>query len=76
MSTGGLAAGPGALGRLHVLTDVAAAVSVPVLAIGGVRAADVPDPLAAGAWVVAVTAVSNAVDPSAATRSLFASLAR
>ena len=61
---------------------VAAAVFVPVLAIGGtvresVTAADVPDPLAAGAWVAAVvTAVSNAADPCAATRPLLASLAR
>lgn len=59
------------------LAEVSASVSVPVLAIGGVTAPAVPDLLAAGAWGIAVvTAVSEAADPSVATRALLAALAR
>ncbi|WP_018801039.1 thiamine phosphate synthase [Salinispora arenicola] len=50
------------------LRAVAAAVSVPVIAIGGVTAADVPDLRAAGAYGVAViAALSHAADPARAT---------
>lgn len=54
---------------------VAAAVAVPVIAIGGVTAERVPGLLAAGAHGVAVvTAVTDAVDPAGATRRLLAAL--
>jgi thiamine-phosphate pyrophosphorylase len=54
---------------------VAAAVSVPVIAIGSVTAARVPGLLAAGAYGVAVvTAVSDAADPAAACAELLAAL--
>jgi thiamine-phosphate pyrophosphorylase len=54
---------------------VAAAVNVPVIAIGGVTAGSVPDLLAAGAHGVAVVgAISDAADPAAATRELLAAL--
>ncbi len=56
---------------------VAAAVDVPVIAIGGVTAERVPELLAAGAWGVAVTAaVSEAADPAAATERLLQQLDR
>jgi thiamine-phosphate pyrophosphorylase len=56
---------------------VAAAVGVPVIAIGGVTAERVPELLAAGAWGVAVTAaVSEAADPAAATERLLQQLDR
>ena len=56
---------------------VAAAVDVPVIAIGGVTAERVPELLAAGAWGVAVTAaVSAAADPGAATQRLLEALDR
>jgi thiamine-phosphate pyrophosphorylase len=52
---------------------VAAAVPVPVIAIGSVTAARVPGLLAAGAYGVAVvTAVSDAADPAAACARLLA----
>jgi thiamine-phosphate pyrophosphorylase len=55
---------------------VAAAVDVPVIAIGGVTAACVPDLLAAGAYGVAVVgAVSAAADPARATAALLSVLA-
>lgn len=61
---------PGPLGPEGVAA-VAAAVDVPVLAIGGVTAACVPALLAAGAHGVAVVgAVSDAADPAAAVRAL------
>jgi len=50
---------------------VAGAVDIPVIAIGGVTAERVPDLLAAGAdGIAVVTAISEAVDPAAATRTL------
>ena len=56
---------------------VAAAVAVPVVAIGGVTAARVPDLLAAGAHGVAVVSeVSDAADPERAARALLDALAR
>lgn len=65
---------PGALGPSGV-GAVAAAVDVPVIAIGGITAERVPDLLAAGAHGVAVVAaVSEAADPAAATRALLAAL--
>lgn len=65
---------PDALGAVGVRA-VAAAVSVPVIAIGGVTTARVPELLAAGAWGVAVvSAVSAAADPAAATRALLAAV--
>ena len=55
---------------------VAAAVDVPVIAIGGVTVEHVPALLAAGAHGVAVvSAVSEAADPAAATRVLLEALA-
>lgn len=54
---------------------VAAAVDVPVIAIGGITVAQVPALLAAGAHGVAVvTAISDAPDPAAATRALLQAL--
>ncbi len=54
---------------------VAAAVDVPVIAIGGVTAAHVPELLAAGVHGIAVVAaVSEAADPAAATRALLRAL--
>lgn len=56
---------------------VAAAVDVPVLAIGGVTAARVPDLLTAGAHGVAVVSeLSDAADPARATRALLDALTR
>lgn len=57
------------------IAAVAAAVGVPVVAIGGVSAQRVPELLAAGAYGVAVVAaVADAADPAAATRALLAAL--
>lgn len=54
---------------------VAAAVDVPVIAIGGVTVGHVPDLLAAGVHGIAVVAaVSEAADPAAATRALLRAL--
>jgi thiamine-phosphate pyrophosphorylase len=54
---------------------VARAVGVPVIAIGGVTAARVPELLAAGAYGVAVVgAVSDADDPAGATADLLRAL--
>ncbi len=54
---------------------VAGAVPVPVIAIGGVTAARIPELLAAGAYGVAVVgAVWGAPDPAAACRALVAAL--
>ncbi|MFC7544976.1 thiamine phosphate synthase [Plantactinospora sp. GCM10030261] len=54
---------------------VAAAVDVPVIAIGGVTAARVPELVAAGAYGVAVVAaVSAAADPGRATDELLRAL--
>ncbi len=60
---------------LDGVAAVAAAVDVPVIAIGGVTAPLVPALLAAGAHGVAVVAaVSEAADPAAATRALLTAL--
>jgi thiamine-phosphate pyrophosphorylase len=65
---------PAALGPDGVRA-VAAAVTVPVIAIGGVTAARVPELLAAGAHGVAVVAaVSDAADPVTATKELLAAV--
>jgi thiamine-phosphate pyrophosphorylase len=65
---------PGPLGPAGIAA-VAAAVPVPVIAIGGVTAEHVPALRAAGAYGVAVVgAVSGAADPAAATRSLLRAL--
>lgn len=54
---------------------VAAAVSAPVIAIGGVTAARVPELIAAGAYGVAVVgAVSAAADPARATAELLVAI--
>lgn len=54
---------------------VASVVQPPVIAIGGVTAARVPELLAAGAYGVAVVgAVSGAADPAAAVRELLRAL--
>lgn len=65
---------PEAIGPAGVAA-VAAAVRVPVLAIGGITADRVPALLAAGAHGVAVVgAIADAADPAAATRALLAAL--
>ena len=54
---------------------VAAAVDVPVVAIGGITLDRVPELLAAGAHGVAVvTAISDTADPAAATRAFLTAL--
>lgn len=66
---------PSALGPAGI-GAVAAAVDVPVIAIGGITAERVPDLLAAGAHGVAVvSAISDAADPASATRALLRALA-
>jgi thiamine-phosphate pyrophosphorylase len=66
---------PDALGPARI-GAVAAAVAVPVIAIGGITAERVPELLAAGAAGVAVVGpVSGAADPAAATRQLLRALA-
>ncbi len=53
------------------LARIVAASPVPVVAIGGLGAADIPDLRAAGAAGLAVvSAVTRALDPAAATRAL------
>ncbi len=65
---------PAPIGPAGVVA-VAATVDVPVIAIGGVTAARVPELLAAGAYGVAVVgAVSGAADPERATAELLAAL--
>ncbi|GAB3140081.1 thiamine phosphate synthase [Micromonospora sonneratiae] len=57
------------------IRDVTGAVAVPVIAIGGVTPARVPELLAAGAYGVAVVgAVSTAADPARATAALVGAL--
>ena len=57
------------------IARVAAAVSIPVIAVAGVTAARVPELLSAGAFGVAViSAVSEAHDPGAATAALLTAL--
>ena len=66
---------PSALGPAGI-GAVAAAVDVPVIAIGGITVERVPDLLAAGAHGVAVvSAISDAADPGSATRALLRALA-
>jgi thiamine-phosphate pyrophosphorylase len=58
------------------IAAVAAAVDVPVVAIGGITAARVPELIRAGAYGVAVVgAICAAPDPAAATAELLAALA-
>lgn len=65
---------PAALGPAGIAA-VAEAVDVPVIAIGGVTAARIPELMAAGASGVAVVgAVTGAPDPGAATRELLRAL--
>jgi thiamine-phosphate pyrophosphorylase len=55
--------------------NVTDAVNVPVIAIGGVTAVEVPSLLAAGAYGVAVVgAISGAPDPTRATAELLGAL--
>ncbi len=62
---------------LEALADVCRAVSVPVVAIGGIALASVPAVAAAGASAVAlISAVSAAPDPAAAGRQVAASFQR
>ena len=57
------------------IAAVAAAVRIPVIAIGGITAGDVPGLLAAGVHGIAVvSAVSTAADPAAAVTELRAAL--
>lgn len=59
------------------IARVAAAVSIPVIAVAGITASRVPELIAAGAYGVAViSAVSKADDPRAATEELLAALDR
>jgi len=58
------------------LAGIARAVDLPVLAIGGVTAARVPELVQAGAYGVAViSAIAGAADPAAAARELVAAVA-
>ncbi len=67
---------PAALSPVGIAA-VAGAVGRPVIAIGGITAARVPELLGAGAYGVAVvSAVSDAADPAAATRDLLRALER
>jgi thiamine-phosphate pyrophosphorylase len=60
-----------AAGGVRLISAVVASVSVPVVAIGGITAARVPDVLSAGAGGVAViSAVLSAKSPAAAARAL------
>lgn len=66
---------PAPLGAVRVGV-LAAAVDVPVIAIGGVTPGRVPELVAAGAAGVAVvSAIAAAADPAAATRSFLEALA-
>lgn len=67
---------PGEPGRgVEALREVVTAVDIPVIAIGGISAARVPEAIAAGASGVAViSAVLGAGDPAEATRELRAAL--
>lgn len=69
---------PGQPGRgLDALREVVQAISLPVIAVGGITAERVDDVLAAGASGVAVIrAISRAADPEAATRELRSALDR
>jgi thiamine-phosphate pyrophosphorylase len=66
---------PVAPGGPDRIARTAAAVAVPVIAIGGVTAARVPELIAAGAYGVAVVGeVSLAADPAAAVTALLRAL--
>lgn len=67
---------PGEPGRgVEALREVAAAVEIPVIAIGGITTAQVPEALAAGASGIAViSAILAADDPAEATRTIRAAL--
>lgn len=61
----------GITGGIALVREVAAAVDLPLLAIGGIDAENVGDVIACGASGVAViTAITTAPDPSAAASSL------
>jgi len=65
---------PAAIGPAGIAA-VAATATVPVIAIGGVTVAAVPELLAAGAYGIAVVgAISAAADPAAATTALLRAL--
>jgi thiamine-phosphate pyrophosphorylase len=58
-----------------MIGEVARAVDVPVIAIGGITVAQVPEIMAVGAHGVAVVgAISDAADPGAATKDLLATV--
>jgi thiamine-phosphate pyrophosphorylase len=60
-----------------LLQEARSACSIPLLAIGGIKAAQVPEVIAAGAHGVAViSAVMAATDPAAASAELLASVSR
>ena len=62
-------------GGLTLVRDVAAAVSVPFVGIGGVTASNVGDVVAQGASGAAViTAITTSADPAAASAALLASM--
>ena len=67
---------PGEPGRgVEALREVAAAVEIPVIAIGGITTAQVPEALAAGAsGIAAISAILAADDPAEATRTIRAAL--
>lgn len=59
----------------HAVITAAAATGKPVIAIGGIGAADVRDIMGAGAWgVAAIRALWNAADPGAAAREFLREL--
>ena len=56
---------------LDTLANICAAVSIPVVAIGGIAAANAAPPVRAGcAGVAVVSAIFGAEDPAAAAREL------
>lgn len=67
---------PGEPGRgVEALREVAAAVEIPVIAIGGITTVQIPEALAAGASGIAViSAILAADDPAEATRTIRAAL--
>src|SRR5690606_30694479 len=67
---------PGEPGRgVEALREVAAAVEIPVIAIGGITTAQVPEALAAGAsGIAAISAILAADDTAEATRTIRAEL--
>jgi thiamine-phosphate pyrophosphorylase len=62
---------------LELLAAVRAAVDIPLVAIGGIRAANAAEPLAAGADAVAmISDLALAPEPAAAVRAVLAVLSR